>query len=89
MKNQRLKKALDEEGADSPHKRRQLVSEKLPAATHLAWADTKPGDPLRPGSAKRNLVSRAEDYITKEGREAIDKPQWVEDFVEKEDRKKH
>jgi hypothetical protein len=75
----KLKKALSEEGGNSPQKRRDVLLGKLPAATLLAWEEVLAnGDPLAPGKRKRNLVSRAADFVVKDGRESLTK-EWLAD----------
>jgi DNA-directed RNA polymerase specialized sigma subunit len=41
----------------------------VPAAI-VAWDERQVGEPLRPGSGKTNLVSRAQRHLIKEGSEA-------------------
>lgn len=73
----------------------KLMQELLPA-TVISWDERESGEPLRPGSGEKNLVSRVEKWITDQGDQAAklrrrgklddkaepESPRGVEDEIE-------
>jgi DNA-binding CsgD family transcriptional regulator len=72
-RNQRVEAALRENTDGSPEAMFARLVEELVPATLIAWDELQPGEPLRPGSGKTNLVSRAEQLVQKIGSEAAEK----------------
>jgi DNA-binding CsgD family transcriptional regulator len=72
-KHKRVRDALSEYTDGSPGANFARLVEELPPATILAWDELQPGEPLRPGSGKTNLVSRVEGLLQKIGSESAEK----------------
>ena len=72
-KNKRVGDALSEYTDGSPGANFAKLVEELIPATILAWDELQPGEPLRPGSGKANLVSRVEGLLQRIGSEAAEK----------------
>jgi DNA-binding CsgD family transcriptional regulator len=72
-KHHRVREALSENTDGSPGANFAKLVEELVPTTILAWDELQPGEPLRPGSGKTNLVSRVERLLQKIGSEAAEK----------------
>jgi len=67
--NKRLSAVLSERTDGSRGANFAELLRNLVPATVIAWDELRPDEPLRPGSGKTNLVSRAERFLIKEGSE--------------------
>jgi DNA-binding CsgD family transcriptional regulator len=82
-KNTRVEAALSENTDGSRGANfAKLIEEELVPATLIAWDELRPGEPLRPGSGKANLVSRVEGWLQKIGSEAAEKQRAYEELDE-------
>jgi DNA-binding CsgD family transcriptional regulator len=81
-RDQRVEAALSENTDGSPGANFARLLEELVPATLIAWDEVQPGEPLRPGSGKTNLVSRVEGLLGKLGSEGAEKQKPHEEFAE-------
>jgi DNA-binding CsgD family transcriptional regulator len=81
-RNHRVEAALSENTGGSLGPMFARLLEELVPATLIAWDELQPGEPLRPGSGKRNLVSRVEGLLGKIGSEGAEKGKPHEQFTE-------